>query len=392
MLHRITRLLRLTQFLALLLVIGLGTAGYAALSDFERDSREVERTHAVLEQIGQIRHEALRSAVWLRNFMVVPDKDLLQRVRSRANEARQAADRLLALADHDPAQSRRLQPLRAKLLEVLDQYRGAANIGERQGAAALQSYLAARMEHGPVAELRELLDQAQQAERELLQSHTRHKDERFGLIRRLLAGGGVALAACLLGALALSGRLRHTGPDAVAQPGADALHDPLTGLLNRRGLEQQLAGLAREPRGHGHSIAVLAFDLDDFKAINERFSRTAGDQVLQEVACRLQQRCRGGDVIARVDGDGFVVVLRSIASRLDAETVAKRIRAQLMAPIPLGTAVLRIGASIGIALLHEDGTDMDALLRAADGRMCEVKKAGKQQVRSSTQILEPVGF
>ncbi|WP_238446711.1 GGDEF domain-containing protein [Azohydromonas australica] len=391
MLRRIARVLRLTQFLGLLLVIGMGVMLYGALADFEKAGRWVEHSQEIVGEIGQVRLETLRSGVWLRKFMVDRNPDSLQRVHTSASEAMHAADRLLALTQADPVHTDRLHLLRAELSEVLGQYRSAANIAERDGPAALQLLMDARLANDPTRELRMLLDQAEQVQKELLHSRTRKQTEQLDLFKKLLAGGGLAFVAFMLWAIRYSSRLLHLGHEQIHRLKVDALHDSLTGLLNRRGLEEQLAMLGSTPAGTGEHVAVLVVDLDDFKPINDRYSHAAGDQVLQKVAARLRRQCREGDAIARVGGDEFVVVLRGVDSRQEAMTIAQRICTRLMAPIPLGGAVVRIGASVGIAMLHEDGPDMDALLQAADEQMYEVKRAGKGQPRPRSRMLAAVG-
>ena len=387
MLHHIARVLRLTQLLALLLVIGMGVTLYGVLGEFDKAARWVEHTHQVIDEIETVRLESLRSGIWLRNFMVAPNAESLQRVRSSADRAVRSADRLLALTQDNSSQYLRLQLLKAELLEVLGHYRSSANIAERDGSAALKAVVAERVNNDSTRELRELLNQAEGIERNLLQSRSEVQSRRFALLKQLLVGGAVVFATVMLWAVRYSGRLLRLGREQVRQLKTDAMHDPLTGLLNRRGLEQHLATMDTETQGGGHHVAILAFDLDGFKPVNDRYGHAAGDRVLQEVAQRLQQQCRDGDVIARVGGDEFIVALRVIHSRQEAVTVAQRIRNRLTAPIEAEAAVVRIGASIGIALQHEDGDDMEALLRCADEQMYTAKKACSVQAGSNAVTL-----
>ncbi len=377
MLRRIARVLRLTQFLALLLVIGMGAVLYTAMVQFEAASHWVEHTHDAIDQIEQVRLEAMRSGIWLRNFAVAANKDSLQRVRVSAAVATQAAKRLDSLTADNPAQSHRIQQLQSELTEVMGQYLSLATIAERDGAAALGPLVNARVARDSTQELRQLLDEAERVERDLLhaRSHTQH--QRFAFFKKLLAGCGIVFAAIMLWAIRYSSRLLRLGQEQVHALQSKALRDPLTGLLNRRGLRQQLAVVAQQPRVPDQHVAVLAFDLDDFKPVNDRHGHAAGDQVLQEVARRLLHACRDSDTVARVGGDEFIVVLPVVRSREEAETIAWRTRQQLMRPISLDTGVVRVGASIGLALLHEDGNDMDTLLQAADAQMYEAKKDSK---------------
>jgi diguanylate cyclase (GGDEF)-like protein len=379
MLQRIARLLRLTQFLALVLVVGLGVMLYGVLVEFDQASRHVERTHAVIDEIGAVRLEALRSGIWLRNFVVAPDPQSLQRVRVSASHAVTAARRLLDLTSDNPVRHRNVQALDAELSTVLQQYVSAADLAERQGPAALQPLVNERVSSDSTRVLRQLLDQAEQAERALLSHRYDVQGHRLTALKKLLAAGGLLFAAVMLWATRYSGRLLRLGHEHVTQLQTNALHDPLTGLLNRRGLEERCAALLQPPWDEDGCAAVLVFDLDGFKPVNDRHSHAAGDLVLQEVARRLQQMCRGGDAVARIGGDEFVVVLPEARSREDAEVVAQRIRLRLAAAIVLDGATVRIGSSMGIALLGEDGQDLDALLRAADERMYQAKRIAKAE-------------
>jgi diguanylate cyclase (GGDEF)-like protein len=391
MLPHIARVLRLTQFLALLLVVSLGAALYGVLADFREAGHWVEHTHEVIDDLGQVRAETMRTALWLRNDLSAPDKAALEQAHTAAARAQQVATRLVELTADNPAQNQRLQALEVELSKVLGAELDAALRAQREGPAVRRPPVTASAASPTTRELHGLLDQAEQVERALLHSRSQLENERLALLQRLLAGGGLLFAGFMGWAIKYSARLLRVGHEEAHQLKTEAQHDPLTGLLNRRGLQAQLSALAREPRGQGHSVAVLAFDLDDFKPINDRYGHAAGDEVLQEVARRLQQQCRGGDLVARPGGDEFIVVLRSMATGLDAETVAQRIRTRLMTPLPLGTAVLRMGTSIGIAMLHEDGDTLEALLQVADERLIAAKQAARKQVHSGTQILELVG-
>jgi diguanylate cyclase (GGDEF)-like protein len=122
------------------------------------------------------------------------------------------------------------------------------------------------------------------------------------------------------------------------------------------------------------NAAVLAFDLDGFKPVNDRYSHAAGDQVLRTIAQRLQQQLGNGAAIARIGGDEFVAVLPCVTSHQEAVAIAQRVCTCLSFPIRLAEDVeVRVGASVGVATLHEDGKDMEGLLQAADKRMYVAK-------------------
>ncbi len=174
---------------------------------------------------------------------------------------------------------------------------------------------------------------------------------------------------------------------------ADALarHDALTGLANRRVFAETLdAAVSRVGRG-SPSYAVLLVDLDRFKPVNDLYGHAAGDEVLREIAARLEAISRPGDTVARLGGDEFAVVLDSISPELAAEaasSVAARIIASVMKPIAIGEHAVEVGASIGIAICPNDGQDSDTLLRAADMAMYRAKEDGRGTYRLFASDME----
>lgn len=153
-----------------------------------------------------------------------------------------------------------------------------------------------------------------------------------------------------------------------------ASHDLLTGLPNRDRLERVLQEAMEDADAAGSSLALLYLDLDGFKAANDRGGHDAGDRVLREVARRLQEHLREGDLAARVGGDEFVVLLPGCRDANAARVVAEALRTQLHVPYPLSDGPIRLDASIGIACFPEDGSDLRTLLAHADRAMYAAKR------------------
>jgi diguanylate cyclase (GGDEF)-like protein/PAS domain S-box-containing protein len=158
-----------------------------------------------------------------------------------------------------------------------------------------------------------------------------------------------------------------------------ASHDPLTGLPNRHQLQSELQYAIAHAAQTGDGLAVLYLDLDGFKEVNDRGGHDAGDRLLREVAQRLQQGLRQGDLVARVGGDEFVALLPGCRDANTARAVADGIRARLSPRYTLPDGLFRLDASIGIACFPADGSDLDALLAHADHAMYVDKRQRPQR-------------
>ncbi|HYC41989.1 MAG TPA: EAL domain-containing protein [Noviherbaspirillum sp.] len=164
-----------------------------------------------------------------------------------------------------------------------------------------------------------------------------------------------------------------------------ARHDTLTGLPNRALLHEYCSHLLAHALRSGTSGALLFIDLDRFKPINDLYGHDAGDKVLKDVAQRLLACTRKEDVVSRLGGDEFIVVLPSIASPHDRATVAGHIVEAVSQPIPFGELQLSVSPSIGISVFPEHGSDLESLIRCADFAMYAAKKAG----RSTFKVYSP---
>jgi diguanylate cyclase (GGDEF)-like protein len=155
-----------------------------------------------------------------------------------------------------------------------------------------------------------------------------------------------------------------------------AKHDPLTGLLNRRGLiEAVKAGIAVS-RG-GPPLALLFLDLDNFKNVNDTFGHAADDRLLRAVAERLRDELSARDLAARIGGDEFVV-LAEMPTHAQAIRYGETLIAAIAGTYDLGEGITAgVGLSVGIAMAPEHGHDAEDLLAAADGALYEAKAGGK---------------
>ncbi len=172
-----------------------------------------------------------------------------------------------------------------------------------------------------------------------------------------------------------------------------ALHDPLTGLLNRHGLRANLAVLVGSAKQRRMSLMVFIGDLDGFKGVNDTLGHAAGDQLLCQVARRLKQSVRDDDLVARVGGDEFVLAMLAPGGPQDEGTLAvvRRVQAAVMAPYRIGGHDLNLGCSLGGACwpdhIQSSGnesalaTELEQVLQLADIELYLVKRSGKGRVQ-----------
>lgn len=157
-----------------------------------------------------------------------------------------------------------------------------------------------------------------------------------------------------------------------------ASYDPLSGLPNRTTFTEQLRDAIRSAKRNDDRVGLLFLDGDNFKQTNDRFGHAAGDRVITEVAARIPPLLRVGDLVARIGGDEFAVLVHHIEGVNDAQMVARRIAQVMEAPVGIsGTDSVVVGLSIGVAIYPDDGADVEQLMQIADDRMYAEKNARK---------------
>ncbi len=169
-------------------------------------------------------------------------------------------------------------------------------------------------------------------------------------------------------------------------------YDTLTHLPNRELLRDRLEHALPRVRRDGEQLAVLMIDLDRFKTINESLGHTVGDALLKAVAERMQSLMRGGDTLARVGGDEFILLLENDVTVLSASTVAQKWMQLFTQPIQVGDSALAVTASIGISLFPTDGDSADDLLRHADVALYKAKGQGRNNFQFYEQGMTAGAF
>jgi diguanylate cyclase (GGDEF)-like protein/PAS domain S-box-containing protein len=158
-----------------------------------------------------------------------------------------------------------------------------------------------------------------------------------------------------------------------------AHYDTLTGIPNRLLLADRMKQAIAQSSRERSTMAVCYLDLDGFKPVNDILGHEAGDRVLVEIARRIEATIRGGDTVARIGGDEFVVLLQGLGGKEESEITLQRLVAAIARPLPLNGDEVKLGASIGVSMYPQDGDDADTLLRCADQAMYAAKKSGKNR-------------
>ena len=166
--------------------------------------------------------------------------------------------------------------------------------------------------------------------------------------------------------------------------------DTLTGLGNRRLLEERLGAAILRAERFSHSCAALFIDIDGFKEINDTYGHSVGDALLVEFANRLARNVRASDTVTRISGDEFVVVLEDLDGELAAQEAAEKISETLRDPLNVGGKNIHARASIGIAVAPQHGGSVKELLERADIAMYDAKKRGGSRVGGAAPFTKKV--
>jgi diguanylate cyclase (GGDEF)-like protein len=191
----------------------------------------------------------------------------------------------------------------------------------------------------------------------------------FDLMPRQYDGPAVELVQTLARAVTVNLELRRS----LLRVRAMALTDALTELPNRRAV---MVALAQASAG-GDAVSVIAVDLDHFKEANDAYGHAAGDALLRAAADRLKEAVRPDDIVGRVGGDEFVVLLRGVSDAGLAADIAERIRVTLHSPVAHGAQLLRLGVTLGVAATSAAAQEPETVMRLADEAMVRAKRDGR---------------
>jgi diguanylate cyclase (GGDEF)-like protein len=166
----------------------------------------------------------------------------------------------------------------------------------------------------------------------------------------------------------------------------EAILDPLTGLLNRHALAPRFVELSQQARLTHQPVCLLLCDVDSFKTINDRYGHDRGDAVLRDVAYELRKRLRSFELVYRLGGEEFLIVLPGV-SREEGQEIAERLRLGVEQARPTGIAIT---ISLGLSVGSGEDVAYEALFKAADRALYEAKHAGRNRTVTATTLM-PTG-
>jgi len=166
-----------------------------------------------------------------------------------------------------------------------------------------------------------------------------------------------------------------------------AFHDPLTNLPNRLLFNDRLTLAVAQAHRHNQRLAVLFLDLDRFKVINDSLGHSVGDELLRQVAERIQEHVREGDTVARLGGDEFTLLVPGITAEEDAAKIARKICEAIHDPFWIDGRELFVTTSVGVSVYPSDGHDSETLIRNADSAMYRAKEQGRDNYQLYTPAM-----
>ncbi len=361
-------------------------ASNAVQAASQRDQAEEWHVHTlqVLLVTGELKtsvHSALRGE---RGYLLTRDAQFLRPFIGSRSEAEQLTERLLALTADNQAQQSRIEHLQRLLHRYLEVLEGTVSLAERGRIVDAIQIVRRGIGKRHIEAVLGAIEDIELEERRLLaQRRTANSDAKQRIAR---LGTGLKLAGVLLlillaytsvAALDASARAAR----ATAELRRLATTDELTGLANRATLLAQLERESARAARNGHPLCLAILDVDHFKRINDLHGHPAGDDVLRTVARVLQEGTRGHDLVGRIGGEEFAILMPE-TSREQAIHVCERLcRAMEATPIPLpGGRESTVTFSTGIAPLSRDESSSHLVSRA-DAALYEAKYGGRNQVK-----------
>jgi diguanylate cyclase (GGDEF)-like protein len=331
----------------------------------------------IMAVLGGLRIEAADFESARRAYIVSGKRDHLDRASQILSRSRELIQRLRGLTERTPDRIHQVELLDAVIGNEAESVSALIEIHQKAGSSSAIRAIRAMADGGTLGRAHEVISSLTAEESEIMKRRSEQSKDRVtvSVVTAWVANG------FNMGLLALLIYLAHREIRERRQSEAllrfTATHDPLTNLPNRIALAERGHSALTAAKETSSHVAVLFVDLDRFKNINDTLGHEVGDLLLKEVASRLVECVRRGDIVVRHGGDEFVVLIEGFAHPANLVRIAESILEGVAKPMRLFDKEFHLTASIGISICPENGSDMPTLLKNADIAMYRAKDRGK---------------
>lgn len=372
--------------LSLCYLLGLGAAAYFLSKEQRETDRLVRQSQEIVSHVTRLQYLAFDAESTGRAYLLIGEPELLHRYDELLPAIEREVIAIGALLAGDPQGTTLVMSIRQSVQTRFAFLSRLAKVRRTQGVDQTIKLAMTGTGRAEMAYVNAVLTELKNTQNAQLRAHLAQRERlMLGLwaLTTAFIVTGIVLAVWVYYETRKANRNREWHD---RQKEYMARHDALTGLANRRHLQERLEAQLAAARKTDSSVALMYIDLDGFKLVNDTYGHDSGDELLRDVARRLRTAVRESDVVARLGGDEFVTSLAHLHSATDVGFVATKLIDVLAAPYALEAGEARISASIGVALFPGDATSAKALLTAADRALYAAKSAGKNRFEWAGEV------
>lgn len=363
---------------ASIIALLIGWSMFSIISEFKDVATLKARNHEVISALSRL-EISLTSAEKNERGYVIGGDAAIAPYQEAVQEVRQTTALIHALSSNDQFQQTNAERLDELIAAKLATLQFLVDLRKGGSAKAALRHMSIEQDKFETDNIKHVLVEMETWENTLLDQALKGRDAAYGKLWRTLT---VIILFLFAGAMWHTLRVRKIMQNAEASEAhiqhlAD--HDALTGLPNRRLLQNRLDSQIADAGGAHRQMAVMFMDLDGFKKVNDTIGHQAGDELLKCVAQRLQTAIRASDTVARIGGDEFIILLPELNGPDTAAKIAKTLVDAVSRPYSIEGKAVHVSASIGVSFYPKNGTSSSVLMANADEALNLAKGQGKNQ-------------